>query len=218
MGYTEPEEDELALIQRAATGDHEAFRRLVLAYEGKLQAYLTQMLGDSESARDIAQETFIATFYSLPRWHAPVPSSSSASSSEETEHPRRQLLAPWLYRIATNLALSLLRKRQVRQRVHAAAPLVDEDDNASDIQAQQMYPVQEPFEDRYIARILLQEALSQLSAIDAACVVLHFVNGERYQEIAGRLGLSNEAVRKRVMRALPALRKAYLTLDSEVRP
>lgn len=100
MVHNGPGEDERALIQRAATGDHEALRRLVLAYAG-------------ETAR----------------------------------HPHEQLLAPWLYRIATNQAISLLRKRLVRQRVHAPSPLINEGGGTSDAQAQDIYPAQESFED-----------------------------------------------------------------------
>src|SRR5689334_2803904 len=95
---------ELALIERATAGDHEAFRRIVQAYEARLLAYLAHMLGDSEAARDIAQETFLAAYRALSRWHPP----DGARAGERAEDGMC-LLAPWLYRIATNRALSLLR-------------------------------------------------------------------------------------------------------------
>lgn len=208
---------ELALIQRAAQGDSEAFRVIVLSYEAKLVHYLTQMLGgDVDSARDIAQDTFIAVFQNLPRWQPPATGTfldqRVSSSLADT-----QLLAPWLYRIATNHALSLLRKQVVRRKVQSRShdDLVsgrdDERREALDL------PPQPSFEDRSIARELLRTALSTLSEGDAACLVLHYVCGERYGEIAARLGVSSEAVRKRVARALIALRKAYVMLDMEER-
>ena len=208
---------ELVLIQRAAQGDSEAFRVIVLSYEGKLVHYLTQMLGgDGESARDIAQDTFIAVFQNLPRWQPPADGTSLdqrvSSSPADT-----QLLAPWLYRIATNHALSLLRKQVVRRKVQSyshddlADWRDDERREALDL------PRQPSFEDRSIARELLRTALGTLSEGDAACLVLHYVCGERYGEIAVRLGVSSEAVRKRVARALGALRKVYVTLDVEER-
>jgi RNA polymerase sigma-70 factor (ECF subfamily) len=219
MGQDGPE-DELALIQRAATGDQQAFGLLVVAYEGKLLTYLMQMLGDIESARDVAQETFIALFYTLPRWHAPTSVTSAEETTTESgagELPHRQLLTPWLYRIASNKAISLIRKRQVRQRVHAPIPRpIDDPTNAEEL-AWQRHISQDSFEDQYVAHTLLQEALSQLSEIDAACLVLHYVSGEHYQEIGARLGLSEGAVRKRAARALVVLRKVYLALDQEVR-
>ncbi|MEO7002683.1 MAG: sigma-70 family RNA polymerase sigma factor [Ktedonobacterales bacterium] len=180
--------DELALAQRAAQGDTFAFAEIVRRYEARLLAYLTQMLGDSEAARDIAQDTFLAAWQALPRWQAPQPLPA---------HP----LSPWLYRIATNRALSSLRARPpirslVPRMEHPPTPGMS-------------------FEERYAARELLRTALRQLSPEDAACLVLHFVAGDRYAEIGARLGLSAEAVRKRVARGQTALRAVYITLDTE---
>lgn len=185
--------DELSLVRRAAHGDHEAYRLIVLAYEARLLAYLTQMLGDGETARDIAQETFLAAYRALPRWTPPDPRTGATL----TAHP----LSPWLYRIATNRALSLLRGRP------AAARLATDGGSPALI---------DPPDERTAARDLLQASLRQLSEEDAACLVLHFVAGERYAEIAARLGLTSEAVRKRVSRALVTLRAAYRALDVEV--
>ena len=69
-------EGELILIRQAALGDHEAFRNLVVSYEARLLTYLTQMLGDPDNARDVAQETFVAIFHAphprlLPPLHLP---------------------------------------------------------------------------------------------------------------------------------------------------
>lgn len=71
-------------------------------------------------------------------------------------------------------------------------------------------------EDRYVSHELLHEALSRLSEEDALCLVLRFVAGERYAEIGTTLGLTKEAVRKRIARGLIALRSAYKSLDTEV--
>lgn len=48
------------------------------------------------------------------------------------------------------------------------------------------------------------------------CLVLRFVLKEQYSEIAERLGLTKEAIRKRVTRGLVTLRSAYETLEMEV--
>lgn len=205
---------ELALIERAAHGDAEAFRYLVVFYEGRLIAYLTQMLaGDRENACDIAQETFIVVYQTLPHWK---PLDYASDVSDEVQPGRSgngtQLLAPWLYRIATNRALSLLRKQDVRRRVHSTVDGRPGNSAATFAHSGQ----QSSFEDSSIARELLRVALSTLAEEDAACLVLHYVSGERYGEIAARLGISSEAVRKRVSRALIALRKAYRLLDMEV--
>ena len=200
---------ELALIGRAAAGDHAAFHLLVLAYEPRLLAYLSQMLGDMETARDLAQETFLAAYRALPRWrppdHAPATPPPRDARPPEASESSMSLLSPWLYRIATNRALSWLRSQPPEVRAEEAAP------------AQVAWTAEAAsLEERYAARELLRAALRQLTEDDAACLVLHFVAGERYAEIGERLGMSGEAVRKRIARALVALRAAYQRLDAEV--
>lgn len=189
-------EDELRLARRAAAGDADAFAAIVRAYEGRLLAHLTQMLGDGEAARDVAQETFLAAYQALPRWRPPAAPGATAA-----RHP----LSPWLYRIATNRALSLLRARPDM----AATTGIERTRGAAG--GHEPSP-----EERAAARDLLVTALRRLSEEDAACLVLHFVAGERYGEIAARLGLTSEAVRKRVARGLVELRAAYTAQDMEV--
>lgn len=185
--------DELELAERAARGDHGAFAAIVRAYESQLYAHLVNMLGDPETARDVAQDTFLAAYRALPRWRPP----------DDDRADALRPLSPWLYRIATNKALSLLRGR-------ALHPIVTSCASTHDVST-------DGFEDRYAARELLQRALRSVSEEDAACLVLHYVAGEQYGEIALKLGLSSEAVRKRVSRSLTALRAAYSALDSEAR-
>lgn len=199
--------DELTLAHRAAQGDHRAFATIVGYYEPRLLAFIAQMVDDHECARDLIQETFLAAFRALPRWR-PL-------AGDANEHP----LSPWLYRIATNQALTWLRGRSALRRRAAATGANNASDNANNHDRERPLAAQQAgamsFEDRFAVRDLLEQALRQLSTEDAACLVLHFVAGARYAEIGTRLGLSAEAVRKRVGRGLTALRAAYSALDSE---
>lgn len=209
---------ELEYAQKAARGDHEAFRHLVLVYETPVLTYLQSILGDWENARDLAQETFIAAFYALPCWQPPeslnhqqsVPQQNWQSARSIVDHP----LAPWLYRIATNHALTFLKQQSKRAEVPLS---VEHHSDASQISESVGMPQSsvETWENRYVVRELLHEALGQLSADDAFCIILRFVAGERYAEIAERLGTTKEAVRKRVARGLVVLRSIYQALDWE---
>jgi RNA polymerase sigma factor (sigma-70 family) len=111
-----------------------------------------------------------------------------------------------LYRIATNRALNVLRAQTSRGGLPSSLTLLPE------------RPVSEhSLEDQVARRELLTAALRALSEEDATCLVLRVVAGEHYADIARRLGLTSEAVRKRVARGLVALRTAYRALDVEAR-
>ena len=181
--------DELGLIRRAAGGDHAAFATLMRRYESRIQRYLRQMVGEAELAGDLTQETFLAAYRALARWQPPP------ETAPQTSDP----LSPWLYRIATNRALSALRSQAISRR----APPAPASEGIASV------------EDAAVGRALLRAALETLDEDDAACLVLHYVAGERYGEIAARLNLSSEAVRKRVGRALTALRRVYAAMESE---
>ncbi len=214
-------DQELEYARKAAQGDQNAFRYLVLAYETSIFAYLQSIVGDWESARDLTQETFIAAFYALPRWQPPeslnrwpsLPQKNGRHVARSSlDHP----LAPWLYRIATNHALTFLKQQSRYKRAGASFPLEDHTDiNQRSESLGISQDAVEAWENRYAVRELLQEALNQLSTDDALCIVLRCVAGERYAEIAERLGMTKEAVRKRVARGLLVLRTVYQALEKE---
>lgn len=201
--------DEPGLIARAQKGDGEAFRLLANFYGPRLSTYLARMLGDQESARDLVQETLLAAYRALPRWQPPAVSLKGAGEpGVEQRFLLQHPLSPWLYRIATNFALTYLKNRaSLSTRSQAGgAHFQNQPSSMLDL------------EERYATRELLREALSRLSPEDATCLLLRFVGGERYAEIAVHLGISKEAARKRVGRGLASLRGVYRQLDMEVSP
>lgn len=209
-------QNELEHIYRAACGDHEAFRQLVIFYEPRLLAYLTHMLGNSENARDIAQDTFVAAFRGLPLWHPPddyIDTGQKQTWGEGTTQTYRGLLTPWLYRIATNRALNFLKREPVHTRFEHEDP--HNFNQSSEPGNRELAAAGMSLEERFAIRELLKTALRNLPEEDAACLVLRFVAKESYREIADRLGLSPEAVRKRVSRGLTVLRTTYMTLERE---
>ncbi len=198
--------DELTLIALAVQGKAEAFQRLYTLYAPQVSHYLKQFVGNTESAQDLTQETFLAAYRALPRWQLPSSHASrSEASLEEQHYLQEHPLAPWLYRIATNCALNHLKAQAVRSSFSDPQP----------IRTQQWAEIRATPEDQYVVRELLRDALNRLSQEDATCLLLRFVEGERYSEIAARLGISQEATRKRVTRGLTALRTIYHQLDME---
>jgi RNA polymerase sigma-70 factor (TIGR02960 family) len=97
------ETDTTDLITRARAGDHDAFRDLVQGHSHELQVHCYRILGSVQDAEDALQETLVSAWRSLG------------------EFGRRSSLRTWLYQIATNRCLSMLRADSRRPR--AAAPL-----------------------------------------------------------------------------------------------
>lgn len=86
-------EDEI-LMQRAADGDMEAFRSLVERHKNGVYNYFMRSTGSVEDAEDLTQQCFVNLYRSLPRY------------------TKKAAFTTFLYRIASNLAVSFSRKRK----------------------------------------------------------------------------------------------------------
>ena len=86
-----------ALIEATRNGDEKAFEEIVSRYRNSITNYLYRFLNDYEEAVDLAQETFVRVYRARDRYQ------------------RSYAFSTYIYRIATNLAISELRKA-VRQR------------------------------------------------------------------------------------------------------
>lgn len=94
------------IVERALTGDAEAFGEIVLRWERRIFALAYGMLGREEDARDATQETFLAAFRNLRGFRGEAKVSS------------------WLHRIAVNQCIT----RQRRAKVRKEAAIEDEED------------------------------------------------------------------------------------------
>ncbi len=86
-------EDDI-LMQRVKEGDTGAFRQLVERYKGEIYNYFIRSTGSIEDSEDLTQQCFINLYNSIDRYS------------------RKASLRTFLYRIATNLAISFSRKRK----------------------------------------------------------------------------------------------------------
>src|SRR6188474_990212 len=84
------------IVERALTGDAEAFGELVRRWERRIFALTYGMLGREEDARDATQETFLAAFRNLRGFRGDAKVSS------------------WLHRIAINQCITRQRRAKVR--------------------------------------------------------------------------------------------------------
>src|SRR3954470_5577113 len=87
-----------ATLARARGGDDQAFRELTDPHRSELQLHCYRILGSTQDAEDLLQETLLAAWRSLEAFEG------------------RASLRSWLYRIATNRCLNALRARSRRPR------------------------------------------------------------------------------------------------------
>lgn len=146
---------------------------LVLEYQVKLTRYLRRMVGDAEVALDLSQDVFLSAYRMLQA------------------DPQRELTAGWLYRAATNAAISFLRRKKVLRML----PLDRDVDRAA-------WRVDE----RSAASVDLQAALAQLPSQQSAALLLTSYVGYSSAEAAELLGTTSDAIRQRVCRAMRVLR------------
>ena len=146
---------------------------LAREYQTKLARYLRRMVGDSEVALDLTQDVFLAAFRTLQG------------------DPERPLTAGWLYKTATNSAISFLRRKKIIRML----PL----DRDHDVRSWRI-------DEQSAASLDLQAAINRLPADQSAAVLLTSYAGYSSQEAAAILGTSADAVRQRVCRAMKTLR------------
>jgi RNA polymerase sigma-70 factor (ECF subfamily) len=152
---------------------------LVERYQQRLGGYLFHLLGDRDLALDLTQDTFVRAYTALGATRPGL------------------ALRPWLFRIATNLAYDLLRRR----RRIAWVPLSVVEDRARDDAA--------PIEDQELVRL----ALRRLRPEDQVVLVLCGIEDHSYAEAATTLDSTPDAVRKRLSRAKDNFRVVYAELS-----
>ncbi len=184
---TEPDLADIS-IEALRAGDRLEFARLVDAASGRIYRLSLKMLGNALDAEDVLQNTFLKAFQHL------------------NEFEGRSSLSTWLYRIAANEALMLLRKRRPE------VPIADEgpqDDLAQDYPPAQLPDWGSLPEEILLsseARLNLDRAIQRLPETLRIVFVLRDIEGLSIQETMEALGLSESAVKTRLLRARLHLR------------
>ncbi|CAA9517476.1 MAG: hypothetical protein AVDCRST_MAG67-3149 [uncultured Solirubrobacteraceae bacterium] len=167
--------DEL-LAGRAAMGDDAAFTTLYERYYGPLLGYTGSILLNGEDARDATQNALESALRALPARDASRP------------------LRPWLYRIAHNEAITMVRRRRPQSElVEELEPTVP----GPEVDAEQRGRLAQLIDD-----------LRTLPERQRGALVMRELNGLSYDEIGLALGMSNDAARRAVFDARSALHDA----------
>jgi RNA polymerase sigma-70 factor (TIGR02960 family) len=201
------EMDTTDLIARARAGDQSAFRDLVQGHSHELQVHCYRILGSLQDAEDALQETLVSAWRNLG------------------EFGQRSSLRTWLYQIATNRCLSMLRAGSRRPR---NAPPLPEATLPEPTGPGDAPPWLEPYPDVLLDHLVDQRpgpearyetteaislafitALQLLPPRQRAALVLRDVLGYHAAEAAQMLGTTQEAVNS-------ALKRARATVDNHL--
>ncbi len=168
------------LIALASNGDENAFRFLVERYQQQVRATVVGMLGEVPEADDVSQSVFIRFYKSLEKFRG------------------ESGLGTYLTRIAINLSLNELKRRQRRfQRFFS----IQKEDRVMEIPDHSESP------ERMETRDLISQALQRLEPDFRAIVVLRLVEGYSVKETAKMLELPMGTVASRLARAQRKLKE-----------
>ncbi len=175
---TETKADDVLLIQKAISRDADAFGRLYNMYVDRVYRHIYYRVGNVADAEDLTQQVFLKAWQAIDRY-------------KKTTSP----FLAWLMTISHNLVVDFYRSK--KDKVYLEAE-VTADDLASSPEriAEARFDQQQ-----------LRGAILQLRSDQQQAILLRFIEGFQYAEIASLLGKSQGAIRVILHRALVALRR-----------
>ncbi|MBE3518941.1 MAG: sigma-70 family RNA polymerase sigma factor [Firmicutes bacterium] len=205
---------ESQMVERAKSGDTQAFGEILDAYKGFLFAVILPVVRDPVAAEDVLQETFLKIYLSLPEF-------------------KGGNLRAWMARIAVNKAIDW-RRRNARLRLLESP--ADIPDGAGWYRRQGLAVPHDPeryvpelsgaartadcpsAEDEFMRQLGMEwiaGAVRALPPVYRRTFLLYYAGGYDYESIAGREGVSVKTVESRLYRARKMLREALRRYDSE---
>lgn len=180
--------NEQHLLEQAQRGDQAAFGELVQLYEKKVYALTLRMCKNPDDAAEAAQEAFLAAWQGLKFFRG--------ESSFST----------WLYRLASNASVDLLRREQ-RHR-SAAGPSLNDEETYADVPSDAPDP--QTLAERSELRQQIEAGLRALTPEHREVLILREMHQLSYDEIARVLSLDTGTVKSRISRARKQLRNFLL--------
>ena len=170
---------DIELVKRAKQGDNAAFRMLVHRHEHQVRSIVIGMLGNTAESDDVAQEVFIRFYRSLGDFRGEA------------------ALSTYLSRIAINLSLNEIKRRDTRHKrlafFHGNEMPIEEADNCADPERQDI-------------RDAVHKALQLLEPDFRMVIILRLIDGYSVKETAEILQLPQGTVASRLARAQEKLK------------
>ncbi len=192
--YTKLSDGEL--LDRAASGEQDAFREVVDRYKNGLYAFLRTFLNRQDLVDDVFQETFLQLF-----------------TSQASFDPTRPL-RPWLYTIAANKAKDALRKLQRTAAVPIGTMTESDDMSFGDMLNVLSSEEERPFEglERDETAVNVRRIIADMPDNLREILVLAYFNKFSYKQIADILSIPIGTVKSRLHTAVGRFAKQWKTV------
>ncbi|MEJ7846888.1 MAG: sigma-70 family RNA polymerase sigma factor [Pyrinomonadaceae bacterium] len=178
-----------ALIEATKNGDEAAFAEIVGRYRSPITNYLYRFLNDYEEAVDLSQETFVRVYFAIERYH--------------TEYA----FSTYIYRIATNLAISEIRKRKRRTILSLTGLFQTDAEDVTEFQPPdtRSLPDEDLLEGEQAG--VIAKAIGTLPPKYRVPIILRDIEGKTYEEIAEIMELGLGTTKSRISRARGLLKE-----------
>ena len=176
-------------VAKARSGDTDAFRMLVERHSRSLFRLAFRMTGNQQDAEDVVQESFMRAYKQLGKFD------------------ERASFGTWLYRIAANCSLDLVRSRK-RRSEHLAPQDADTefDDTVSALPSTDPTPERMALSGEVRSRV--EQAMQELSPTERTAFVLRHFEGMCIEDVSRVLECHPGAAKHSVFRAVQKLRRA----------
>ncbi len=184
-------------VEALRSGDREEFSRLMDSYSGPIYRLALKMLGIPSDAEDVLQNTFMKAFQHIKDFEG------------------RSSISTWLYRIASNEALMLLRKQRPET---SFSDIETEDSENSDYSPVQFADWRALPEEEFLtseSQAAMDQAVKHLPESQRIVFILRDIEGLSILETGQVLNLSEAAVKTRLLRARLHLREELSTYYGE---
>jgi RNA polymerase sigma-70 factor, ECF subfamily len=195
---------DIRLMLMARDDDPVAFAELVERFQHRLVAVMHHITGSADEAEDLAQEVFLRVYRTRKKYT-----------------PKAKF-STWLFTIANNLALNVLRDRQRRPvlplEIRESGPLVGRPGDTA--AAARDEPPTYNLQQQELAAVI-RRALDDLNERQRVAIVLNKFEDMNYADIADVMGLTTKAVKSLLSRARAKLREAlqgYIYMDADSPP
>jgi RNA polymerase sigma-70 factor (ECF subfamily) len=186
--------NDAAVVAEVLAGDKEAFRLLVERHSRLIFRVAYRMTGDQQDAEEVVQDTLLRAYRSLDRFEL------------------RSNFGTWVYRIAANCALDLLRRRSQMKDTCQIADRPDPE------KGEVLLAEPAPGPERLLLSAELKEklahALDLLTPTERVAFTMRHMEGQSIEEISRVLNLRLSATKNSVFRAVQKLRRRLGTFAS----